>query len=177
MSNRSEKSNGSGAFLIDISQNTIRCDEDLNDQCLSDDQPIISPYNNGRWTQHEHLVFLAWIIHFGKDWKKIEQHVKTRSSAQARSHAQKVLRKMDKASILRETLRLKAKLEFKPEKHGLSNLTVLLPEPEGSEAALAVFRASKRNRGASKNRREKKLAMKQHSSERENEWVFGWVLW
>ena len=32
---------------------------------------------------------------YGKDWKKVEQHVGTRSSTQARSHAQKVFLKGD----------------------------------------------------------------------------------
>lgn len=36
--------------------------------------------------------FLLAVKDHGRDWKKIEQVVKTRSSTQARSHAQKVLK-------------------------------------------------------------------------------------
>jgi SHAQKYF class myb-like DNA-binding protein len=74
-------------------------------------------YNQGRWTQVEHLVFLACIIEFGRDWKMIEEFVQTRSSSQARSHAQKVLRKMERAGIVREIKALKNKLKFDAKAH------------------------------------------------------------
>lgn len=83
------------------------------------------PVIQGRWTQMEHLIFLAWIIHFGRDWKKIEYHVQTRSSAQARSHAQKVLKKMDRNAIMREIKQLKNKLAFDPKEFKWENLSVL----------------------------------------------------
>ena len=51
------------------------------------------PYNTGRWTDEEHRRFMEGIEIYGKDWKKVQQHVGTRSSAQSRSHAQKVLAK------------------------------------------------------------------------------------
>lgn len=49
-------------------------------------------FQNGRWTEREHYLFLLAVKQFGKDWKKIEGFVKTRSSTQSRSHAQKVLK-------------------------------------------------------------------------------------
>ncbi|CAI2371601.1 unnamed protein product [Moneuplotes crassus] len=82
-------------------------------------------YQQGRWTQYEHLIFLACIIHFGRDWKKIEYHVQTRSASQARSHAQKVLKKMDRNAIMREIRQIKNKLNFDPKIHKCDNLTVL----------------------------------------------------
>jgi SHAQKYF class myb-like DNA-binding protein len=87
-----------------------------------------NPSIQGRWTQKEHLIFLAWIIHFGRDWKKIEYHVQTRSSAQARSHAQKVLKKMDRNAIMREIKQLKIKLKFDPIEYKCENLSVLTIE-------------------------------------------------
>jgi SHAQKYF class myb-like DNA-binding protein len=33
---------------------------------------------------------------FGKDWKKVEQHIGTRSGAQIRSHAQKFFTSLEK---------------------------------------------------------------------------------
>jgi SHAQKYF class myb-like DNA-binding protein len=45
--------------------------------------------NNGRWTNEEHQLFLEAIFMFGNEWRKVQEHIKTRSSTQARSHAQK----------------------------------------------------------------------------------------
>lgn len=82
-------------------------------------------WNNGRWTDQEHLIFLAWVIEFGRDWKKIEFYVQTRSSSQARSHAQKVLKKMDRNAIYKEINLLKSKLDFKAKDHCCEGLTFL----------------------------------------------------
>lgn len=46
-------------------------------------------YNTGRWTKLEHFKFLEALKMFGKEWQKVQQHVNTRTSTQARSHAQK----------------------------------------------------------------------------------------
>lgn len=35
-------------------------------------------------------------MQYGKDWKKVEQYVKTRSGSQVRSHAQKFFTKLQK---------------------------------------------------------------------------------
>jgi SHAQKYF class myb-like DNA-binding protein len=37
----------------------------------------------------EHVRFLEAFKMFGKNWKKVEEYVATRTSTQARSHAQK----------------------------------------------------------------------------------------
>jgi hypothetical protein len=37
-------------------------------------------------------------MQYGKDWRKVEQYVKTRSSSQVRSHAQKFFNKLQKAT-------------------------------------------------------------------------------
>ena len=41
----------------------------------------------GRWTREEHFRFLEALKLFGKEWKRVQMHVGTRSSTQARSHA------------------------------------------------------------------------------------------
>ena len=46
-------------------------------------------YQGGRWTDEEHSRFVEALEMYGKDWKKVQQCVKTRSTTQARSHAQK----------------------------------------------------------------------------------------
>ena len=44
---------------------------------------------NGRWSLMEHVRFLEALKMYGKNWKKVEEYVATRTSTQARSHAQK----------------------------------------------------------------------------------------
>ena len=41
----------------------------------------------GRWTNDEHQSFLIGLKLYGKNWKKVEEHVGTRTGAQIRSHA------------------------------------------------------------------------------------------
>ena len=48
----------------------------------------------GRWHLSEHKRFLEAIIKFGNDWKKVEKYIGTRTSSQARSHAQKFFIKL-----------------------------------------------------------------------------------
>ena len=48
------------------------------------------PYiNEGRWSNEEHIKFIEALIEYGKNWKKVQKYVGTRSTSQARSHAQK----------------------------------------------------------------------------------------
>jgi len=44
-------------------------------------------YKQGRWSALEHYRFLEALKDFGKEWQKVQQHVATRTSTQARSHA------------------------------------------------------------------------------------------
>lgn len=53
-----------------------------------------SKYSSGRWNLEEHKKFLDAIIKYGNDWKEVEKHIGTRSSSQARSHAQKFFIKL-----------------------------------------------------------------------------------
>ena len=53
-------------------------------------------YHNGRWTEEEHQKFIDGILEFGNEWKKVQQIIKTRSSTQARSHAQKFFLRIKK---------------------------------------------------------------------------------
>ena len=53
-------------------------------------------YNTGRWTQEEHLKFIDGILEYGNEWKKVQSLIKTRSSTQARSHAQKFFLRIKK---------------------------------------------------------------------------------
>lgn len=53
-----------------------------------------SKYSSGRWNVEEHKKFLEAIIKYGNDWKEVQKHIGTRSSSQARSHAQKFFIKL-----------------------------------------------------------------------------------
>lgn len=55
---------------------------------------------SGRWTKDEHLRFVEGLRLFGKDWKKIEDHVGSRSTGQIRSHAQKFFNRVEKEFLL-----------------------------------------------------------------------------
>ncbi|KAL4480521.1 hypothetical protein ABPG72_022276 [Tetrahymena utriculariae] len=52
--------------------------------------------NTGRWTREEHLRFVKGLGIHGKNWKKVEEYVGTRSGAQIRSHAQKFFNKIQR---------------------------------------------------------------------------------
>lgn len=55
--------------------------------------------NNGRWRRNEHIRFLGGCLQYGNNWKKVETYVRTRTSTQIRSHAQKYLKKLEKNII------------------------------------------------------------------------------
>lgn len=57
---------------------------------------------SGRWTKEEHRLFIEALKLYGRDWKKVQQHVGTRTTTQARSHAQKYFAKAEKESITRK---------------------------------------------------------------------------
>lgn len=53
-------------------------------------------HQNGRWSTEEHERFVEAIKVHGKNWKKVEECVGTRTGAQIRSHAQKFFLKLEK---------------------------------------------------------------------------------
>ena len=56
-----------------------------------------SKFQSGKWTEEEHEKFIEGILLYGNEWKKVQGIIKTRSSAQARSHAQKFFLKIKKS--------------------------------------------------------------------------------
>ena len=55
----------------------------------------------GRWTREEHKKFIEGIIKYGNNWKQIQDYVNSRTSTQARSHAQKFFEKIKKNNSLK----------------------------------------------------------------------------
>ena len=51
-------------------------------------------HSDGRWNNEEHIRFIKGCLKFGNNWKKVEGYVKSRTSTQIRSHAQKFLIKL-----------------------------------------------------------------------------------
>ena len=54
----------------------------------------VTKLNSGRWNKDEHNKFLKGLIQYGNDWKMVQKIIKTRSSSQSRSHAQKFFLKL-----------------------------------------------------------------------------------
>jgi len=52
----------------------------------------------GRWNSKEQKLFIEAFNLYGKDWKKVRNHVGTRTTTQIRSHAQKYFIRLRKAS-------------------------------------------------------------------------------
>ena len=77
-------------------------DSQINESNESESKKGDLKYNSGRWTEEEHKRFLEGILIYGNEWKKVQNVIKTRSSTQARSHAQKFF------------LRIKKDLKFHP---------------------------------------------------------------
>lgn len=56
-------------------------------------------FNTGRWTSEEHNRFIEALLKYGNEWKSVQKHVGSRSSTQARSHAQKFFVKIGKTKV------------------------------------------------------------------------------
>lgn len=67
--------------------------------------------NGGRWTDQEHQSFLAGLRLYGREWKKVASKIKTRTSAQIRSHAQKYFAKLARDDEMRKHNGLAPQLE------------------------------------------------------------------
>ena len=72
-----------------------------NDSEIEEDDKIINLFNKeskkqytGRWSEKEKRLFLEGFFQYINNWKKLNEIIKSRSTIQLRSHAQKVLMKI-----------------------------------------------------------------------------------
>ena len=79
---------------LNIPNNMIKLNNIKNNNIENENNN--NQYHIGRWTDEEHQKFIDGILEYGNEWKKVQQIIKTRSSTQARSHAQKFFLRVKK---------------------------------------------------------------------------------
>jgi SHAQKYF class myb-like DNA-binding protein len=77
-------------------KDSIRTLTEDNESLLDSGDINNNKYSTGRWSQEEHNKFIEAMFLYGNEWKRVQQHIKTRSSTQARSHAQKFFIRLKK---------------------------------------------------------------------------------
>ena len=79
--------------------------------------------NEGRWSLEERIKFIKALIEKGKNWRGIQKYIGSRTCAQTRSHAQKLLLK----------LRAIENSEFNFKKESIKNLSDIIEEIKNKE--------------------------------------------
>ncbi|KAK9831489.1 hypothetical protein WJX81_001358 [Elliptochloris bilobata] len=59
-------------------------------------KPYVISKQRERWSDHEHTRFLEALKLYGRAWRRIEEHIGTKTAVQIRSHAQKFFTKVEK---------------------------------------------------------------------------------
>lgn len=86
---------------LDNSQDNIELEENSTiKESTKRKKKLDDRFTNGRWQHLEHRKFIEAILLHGNDWSKVEEHIGTRNSIQARSHAQKFFEKMKQANLI-----------------------------------------------------------------------------
>ena len=80
----------------EITENEILINNSLNKETNSENNINGNKFQTGRWSEKEHQKFIEGILRYGNEWKNVQNIIKTRSSTQARSHAQKFFLRLRK---------------------------------------------------------------------------------
>ena len=99
-------------------------------QCLTKRRKKEGVFNTGRWSGDEHQRFIEALLKYGNEWKSVQRHVGTRSSTQARSHAQKFFVKIGKTEI--------SNLQLDFENNSLRSLNILANNLDANELSNAI---------------------------------------
>ena len=93
-----KRSNSEKIDNINESQNSNQISIKENENSINTNSNKISnnEFQSGRWTDLEHQKFIEGILEYGNEWKRVQGVIKTRSSTQARSHAQKFFLRIKK---------------------------------------------------------------------------------
>ena len=84
-------------------ESSTKVGQTIEEEFLSSSKVPDSEFNSGRWSDDEHIKFINGMLEYGNEWKLVQKVIKTRSSTQARSHAQKFFLKI-KNSIKKKNL-------------------------------------------------------------------------
>ena len=87
------KEQNQNIISLNIENNNLLIENENED---SESNSFNNEYQAGRWSKEEHQKFIEGILKYGNEWRKVQKIIKSRSSTQARSHAQKFFLKLKK---------------------------------------------------------------------------------
>eukprot|EP00878_Enallax_costatus_P018553 GHUV01019535.1.p1 GENE.GHUV01019535.1~~GHUV01019535.1.p1 ORF type:complete len:342 (+),score=118.51 GHUV01019535.1:138-1163(+) len=89
-------------------------EQSLNGKLLKARKPYTITKQRERWSEEEHLRFVEALRLHGRAWRKIEEHIGTKTAVQIRSHAQKFFNKLEKKKEAGETVEKEEDLTIPP---------------------------------------------------------------
>jgi len=87
---------GASGYTLSGQQQPIPTHHTVNGQTVKVRKPYTITKQRERWTEREHDRFVEALKLHGRAWRKIEEHIGTKTAVQIRSHAQKFFAKLQK---------------------------------------------------------------------------------